>query len=62
MTFEVVQMLLAVWDALCLVSCFCEVLFAVGAICTILGLIKGLENANYMFIAAVKSSSLASEY
>lgn len=54
-----VQMLLAVWDTLCLVSYFCEVLFAIG---TILCLIKCLENANYMFITAVKNSSLASEY
>lgn len=55
-------MLLAVWDALRLVSYFCEVLFAIGAICTILGLIKCLENANYLFITAFKSFNLASEY
>lgn len=55
-------MLLAVWDALCLVSYFCEVLFDNDAICTILGLIKCLKNANYMFFTAVKSSSLVSEY
>jgi len=39
-----------------------KVLFAIGAICTILDLIKCLENANYVFITTVKSSTFATEY